>query len=130
MIVILIVADIGQYKNISAYYHYISPLLFNSNSLKFKSLKYYITYRMNVCISSKGGAYVVNLMDKYAVGYSILVAVFLETIAVSWLYGKIWKKIVMLNLLLCVLLTMVLYERQKHHDSLLRSTLTFTPVTP
>ena len=44
---------------------------------------------MNVCVSSKGGAYVVNLMDKYAVGYSILVAVFLETIAVSWLYGKI-----------------------------------------
>ena len=67
---------------------------------------------MNVCVSSKGGAYVVNLMDKYAVGYSILVAVFLETIAVSWLYGKILKKIVMLNLLLCVLLTMVLYERQ------------------
>ncbi|KAK2155143.1 hypothetical protein LSH36_247g00045 [Paralvinella palmiformis] len=36
---------------------------------------------------TQGGSYVVNLMDKYAAGYSILMAVFFETVAVSWLYG-------------------------------------------
>ena len=30
----------------------------------------------------------VNLMDRYAAGYSILVAVFFETLVVSWAYGK------------------------------------------
>ncbi|CAH1800555.1 unnamed protein product [Owenia fusiformis] len=34
-----------------------------------------------------GGAYVVNLLDRYAAGYSILIAVFFEAIAVSWFYG-------------------------------------------
>ena len=36
----------------------------------------------------QGGLYVVNLMDRFAAGYSILFAVFFETIAVSWAYGK------------------------------------------
>ena len=31
----------------------------------------------------------VTLMDKYAAGYSILFAVFFETLAVSWAYGKL-----------------------------------------
>lgn len=37
----------------------------------------------------QNGAYVVTLMDRYAAGYSILFAVFFETLAVSWLYGKL-----------------------------------------
>ena len=37
----------------------------------------------------KGGVFVVNLMERYAAGYSILFAVFLEALAVSWLYGKV-----------------------------------------
>ncbi|XP_070206051.1 sodium-dependent dopamine transporter-like [Littorina saxatilis] len=36
---------------------------------------------------AEGGLYVVNLMDRFAAGYSILFAVFFETIAVSWAYG-------------------------------------------
>ncbi|XP_046366329.2 sodium-dependent dopamine transporter-like [Haliotis rufescens] len=36
---------------------------------------------------AKGGAYVVTLFDKFAAGYSILFAVFFETLAVSWAYG-------------------------------------------
>uniref|UniRef100_T1KSR7 Transporter n=1 Tax=Tetranychus urticae TaxID=32264 RepID=T1KSR7_TETUR len=36
---------------------------------------------------AQGGAYVVHLLDTYAAGYSILFAVFCESIAVSWIYG-------------------------------------------
>nr|AAZ17654.1 dopamine transporter [Eloria noyesi] len=36
---------------------------------------------------TKGGFYFFQLLDRYAAGYSILVAVFFETIAVSWIYG-------------------------------------------
>ncbi|GIZ04358.1 sodium-dependent dopamine transporter [Caerostris extrusa] len=36
---------------------------------------------------TQGGAYVVQLLDQYAAGYSILFAVFFEAIAVSWIYG-------------------------------------------
>nr|KAG5690225.1 hypothetical protein BaRGS_026677 [Batillaria attramentaria] len=36
---------------------------------------------------AEGGLYVVNLMDRFAAGYSILFAVFFETLAVSWAYG-------------------------------------------
>ncbi|XP_041349203.1 sodium-dependent dopamine transporter-like [Gigantopelta aegis] len=38
---------------------------------------------------SQGGAYVVTLMDRFAAGYSILFAVFFETLAVSWAYGVV-----------------------------------------
>ncbi|XP_048479578.1 sodium-dependent dopamine transporter [Plutella xylostella] len=36
---------------------------------------------------TKGGFYFFQLLDRYAAGYSILVAVFFEAIAVSWIYG-------------------------------------------
>ncbi|GFT80494.1 sodium-dependent dopamine transporter [Nephila pilipes] len=36
---------------------------------------------------TEGGAYVVQLLDRYAAGYSILFAVFFEAVAVSWIYG-------------------------------------------
>lgn len=35
----------------------------------------------------KGGVYIFQLLDSYAAGYSILVAVFCEAIALSWIYG-------------------------------------------
>ena len=36
---------------------------------------------------AQGGVYVVELLDRYAASYSILFAVFCESIAVSWIYG-------------------------------------------
>ncbi|CAG5051397.1 unnamed protein product [Parnassius apollo] len=36
---------------------------------------------------TKGGFYFFQLLDRYAAGYSMLVAVFFEAIAVSWIYG-------------------------------------------
>ena len=36
---------------------------------------------------AQGGVYVVELLDRYAASYSILFAVFCETIAISWIYG-------------------------------------------
>ncbi|KAI5641663.1 sodium:neurotransmitter symporter family domain-containing protein [Phthorimaea operculella] len=36
---------------------------------------------------TKGGFYFFQLLDRYAAGYSILIAVFFESIAVSWIYG-------------------------------------------
>jgi solute carrier family 6 (neurotransmitter transporter, dopamine) member 3 len=36
---------------------------------------------------TQGGFYFFQLLDKYAAGYSILIAVLFETFAVSWIYG-------------------------------------------
>jgi solute carrier family 6 dopamine transporter-like protein 3 len=36
---------------------------------------------------SQGGFYFFHLLDRYAAGYSMLLAVFFEAIAVSWIYG-------------------------------------------
>jgi len=36
---------------------------------------------------TQGGFYFFHLLDRYAAGYSILIAVFFEAIAVSWIYG-------------------------------------------
>lgn len=37
----------------------------------------------------QGGIYVVNLLDQFAATYSILIAVFFEAVAVSWIYGEL-----------------------------------------
>ncbi|CAD7077168.1 unnamed protein product [Hermetia illucens] len=36
---------------------------------------------------TQGGFYFFQLLDRYAAGYSILIAVFFESLAVSWIYG-------------------------------------------
>lgn len=36
---------------------------------------------------TQGGFYFFQLLDKFAAGYSILIAVFFEAVAVSWIYG-------------------------------------------
>lgn len=38
----------------------------------------------------QGGAYVVKLLEEYATGPAVLTVVFIEAIAVSWFYGKIF----------------------------------------
>lgn len=38
---------------------------------------------------TQGGFYFFQLLDKYAAGYSILIAVFFEAVAVSWIYGNL-----------------------------------------
>uniref|UniRef100_T1J2S9 Transporter n=1 Tax=Strigamia maritima TaxID=126957 RepID=T1J2S9_STRMM len=52
---------------------------------QFTSRKVYFYTPRSICF--QGGAYVVQLLDRYAAGYSILFAVFFEAIAVSWIYG-------------------------------------------
>lgn len=68
--------------------------IFNKNIyiLKSYTVKKYgnaISWYLHVYLL-KGGAYVVSLMDRYAAGYSILFAVFFESLVVSWAYGKPW----------------------------------------
>uniref|UniRef100_T1GHD0 Transporter n=1 Tax=Megaselia scalaris TaxID=36166 RepID=T1GHD0_MEGSC len=46
-----------------------------------------IYFLVGLASCSQGGFYFFQLLDKYAAGYSILVAVFFEAIAVSWIYG-------------------------------------------
>ncbi|CAG2231692.1 sodium-dependent dopamine transporter-like [Mytilus edulis] len=42
---------------------------------------------VGLAFCTEGGVLVVNLMDNFAAGYSILFAVFFETMVVSWVYG-------------------------------------------
>nr|WLN44340.1 NTT8 [Sinonovacula rivularis] len=62
------------------------PRLKNHREI-FVAVLFGIYFVVGLAFVSQGGAYVVTLMDKYAAGYSILFAVFFETLAVSWAYG-------------------------------------------
>ncbi|WAR01239.1 SC6A2-like protein, partial [Mya arenaria] len=53
----------------------------------FVAVLFALYFLIGLSFVAQGGAYVVTLMDKYAAGYSILFAVFFETLAVSWAYG-------------------------------------------
>nr|XP_037271926.1 sodium-dependent dopamine transporter-like [Rhipicephalus microplus] len=44
-------------------------------------------YIIGLASCTQGGVYVVNMLDRYAASYSILIAVFFEAVAVSWIYG-------------------------------------------
>ncbi|XP_065578295.1 sodium-dependent dopamine transporter-like isoform X2 [Artemia franciscana] len=44
-------------------------------------------YLIGMTSCTQGGFYFFHLLDRYAAGYSILVAVLCETLAVSWIYG-------------------------------------------
>uniref|UniRef100_A0A8C6TLS1 Transporter n=1 Tax=Neogobius melanostomus TaxID=47308 RepID=A0A8C6TLS1_9GOBI len=45
------------------------------------------TFLVALCCVTNGGIYVLTLLDKYAAGTSILFAVLIEAIGVSWFYG-------------------------------------------
>ncbi|XP_025831068.1 sodium-dependent dopamine transporter [Agrilus planipennis] len=44
-------------------------------------------FMVGLASCSQGGFYFFHLLDRYAAGYSMLFAVFFETITVSWIYG-------------------------------------------
>ena len=45
---------------------------------------------MLVISQFQGGFYFFNLLDRFAAGFSILIAVLFESIAVSWIYGNLF----------------------------------------
>jgi SNF family Na+-dependent transporter len=47
---------------------------------------FYLIVGLPSCMS--GGYYVVEFLDRFAAGYSILIAVFFENIAAAWVYGN------------------------------------------
>ena len=63
------------------------PNIIGNNREKFVAALFTFYFLFNLLCATQGGAYVVELFDFYAVQYSILVAVFFETLAISWFYG-------------------------------------------
>ncbi|KAI1304939.1 Sodium-dependent dopamine transporter [Halotydeus destructor] len=53
----------------------------------FVALLFSLYFLIGLASCAQGGAYVVQLLDRYAASYSMLFAVFCEAIAVSWIYG-------------------------------------------
>lgn len=69
------------------------------NSLSSAYSDYYSVELRPMCgiFRFQGGIYVVNLLDQFAATYSILIAVFFEAVAVSWIYGELDSSISPLN---------------------------------
>ncbi|ESO97642.1 hypothetical protein LOTGIDRAFT_103896 [Lottia gigantea] len=53
----------------------------------FVAILFSIYFLFGLASVAQGGVYVVNLMERFAAGYSILFAVFFEALVVSWAYG-------------------------------------------
>lgn len=51
------------------------------------ALLFSLYFVVGLASCTQGGFYFFQLLDRYAAGYSILIAVFFESIAVSWIYG-------------------------------------------
>ncbi|KAL9922606.1 sodium-dependent dopamine transporter [Glossina fuscipes fuscipes] len=62
------------------------PLIGNNRELFVAGL-FSLYFVVGLASCTQGGFYFFQLLDRYAAGYSILVAVFFEAIAVSWIYG-------------------------------------------
>lgn len=61
-----------------------SVLLFLPSLYSFESFLLLSRYLYSI----QGGFYFFNLLDRFAAGFSILIAVLFESIAVSWIYGR------------------------------------------
>lgn len=61
----------------------------------FVAILFCIYFVVGLASCTQGGFYFFQLLDRYAAGYSILVAVLFEAVAISWIYGnhcsKSWK---------------------------------------
>lgn len=53
----------------------------------FVALLFSLYFVVGLLSCTQGGFYFFQLLDRYAAGYSILIAVFFEAVAVSWIYG-------------------------------------------
>lgn len=53
----------------------------------FVAILFSVYFIVGLASCTQGGFYYFQLLDRYAAGYSILIAVFFEAIAVSWIYG-------------------------------------------
>jgi len=62
--------------------------LIRRNREVFVALLFLLYFVVGLASCAQGGFYFFNLLDRYAAGYSMLIAVLFETIAVSWIYGK------------------------------------------
>ncbi|XP_015376743.1 PREDICTED: sodium-dependent dopamine transporter [Diuraphis noxia] len=61
--------------------------LIRRNREVFVALLFLLYFVVGLASCAQGGFYFFNLLDRYAAGYSMLIAVLFETIAVSWIYG-------------------------------------------
>jgi len=57
------------------------------NREKFVAGLFSLYFIVGLASCTQGGFYFFQLLDRYAAGYSILIAVLFESIAVSWIYG-------------------------------------------
>ncbi|RLU27541.1 hypothetical protein DMN91_001345 [Ooceraea biroi] len=62
------------------------PLIGNNREI-FVACLFTLYFLVGLASCSQGGFYFFHLLDRYAAGYSMLIAVLAETIAVSWIYG-------------------------------------------
>ncbi|KAI5719128.1 hypothetical protein M8J76_005554 [Diaphorina citri] len=62
------------------------PLIGNNREI-FIACLFSLYFVVGLASCAQGGFYFFHLLDKYAAGYSILIAVLFESIAVSWIYG-------------------------------------------
>ncbi|KAH0954864.1 hypothetical protein HN011_010211 [Eciton burchellii] len=62
------------------------PIIGNNREI-FVACLFTLYFLVGLASCSQGGFYFFHLLDRYAAGYSMLIAVLAESIAVSWIYG-------------------------------------------